>query len=233
MKSEKFITEKEKKKKAKIKAISSEDRVLSNKRKRIEEALFNASASGEDNYLNANYTFLKELQNISFDDFNILDASEEQVIDLMITINPKNPFDDFNILIAFDKKLVTLMTITDVIELSSHVVVDSDCFRHSFANRSIFITYEIIHSRLIKGIKDSQVQSIGRGTVILCCEVAGKRVTVNLPNVLHMSDMGVNLLSVDKLLDADIVVTFHKAGYTLAINNNLIVPTLAIEISSF
>ena len=222
LKPEKFMTEEEKKKKAKIEAISSGDGAPSNKRKRIEEAPSNASAPGEDDYLNANYAFLEELQDASPDDFNILGASEEQVINLMATMDPEDPSDDFDILTASDEELVTLMAATDAIELSSRVVVDSGCSRHSFADRSMFTTYETIHSRPIKGIGGSQVQPMGRGTVALCCEVAGKRVTVNLPNVLHVPDMGVNLLSVGKLLDADIAVAFHKAGCTLAINDNLV-----------
>ena len=34
--------------------------------------------------------------------------------------------------------------------------------------------------------------------------------------------MNINLLSVDKLLNIDIVVAFHKIDYILAIDNNLI-----------
>ena len=39
--------------------------------------------------------------------------------------------------------------------------------------------------------------------------------TVTLRNVLYMFDMSVNLLSIDKLLDFDIAVSFYKIEYTL------------------
>ena len=38
---------------------------------------------------------------------------------------------------------------------------------------------------------------------------------VFLINILHIPDMGINLLSVDKLLDADIAVAFQKIDYSL------------------
>ena len=59
--------------------------------------------------------------------------------------------DDF---IVLDKKLITLITI-DIIKLSSRIIVNFDYFHYFFANRFIFIIYEIIYSRLIKNIEDS------------------------------------------------------------------------------
>ena len=76
----------------------------------------------------------------------------------------------------------------------------------------MFTTYKKVQSRPIKGIEDSQVQPLGRGIITLNCLVNSKCVEVSLVNVLHMPDIGVNLLSVDKLLDTDIAVAFQKAG---------------------
>ena len=81
LKSEKFMTKEKKKKKIKI--FDFEDEFSSNKRKRIEETSFNASASGENDYFNVNYVFLKELNfiiyysNVNSNDFNILDAADD------------------------------------------------------------------------------------------------------------------------------------------------------------
>ena len=81
LKSEKFITKEKKKKKIKI--FDFEDKLLSNKRKRIEETSFNVSTSRENDYLNVNYIFLKKLNsimhysNINSNDFNILDAADD------------------------------------------------------------------------------------------------------------------------------------------------------------
>ena len=146
LKSEKFITKEKKKKKIKI--FDFENKLLSNKRKRIEETSFNASASEENDYLNVNYVFLKELNsimhysNVNSNDFNILDATDDQVINLIVTK-------------ALEYSLIT----ADFVNLLTRVVVDSDCSRYSFANRSIFIIYEKIYSRSIKDIEKSEVQS--------------------------------------------------------------------------
>ena len=202
LKPEKFMTEEEKKKKAK--ASGSGDEPPSNKRKRIEEAPSNASAPGEDDYLNANYAFLEELDstmhypNVNPDDFNILDAADDQVINLIATE-------------ALEHSLMA----ADFVDLLTRVVVDSGCSRHSFADRSMFTTYEKVYSRPIKGIGGSEVQSQGCGIISLDCVVRGECVTVTLRNVLHVPDMGVNLLSVGKLLNFDIAVSFHKTGCIL------------------
>ena len=145
-KSKKFITKEEKKKKIKI--FDFENKLLSNKRKRIEETSFNASASEKNDYLNINYIFLKELNfiiyysNINSNDFNILDAADDQVINLIVTK-------------ALEYSFIT----ANFVNLLTRVVVDSDYSRYSFANRSMFIIYEKIYSRSIKSIERSEVQS--------------------------------------------------------------------------
>lgn len=202
LKPEKFMTDEEKKKK-KAKATPG-DEPPSNKRKRIEEAPSNTSAPGEDDYLNANYAFVEELvsnmhyPDASPDDYNILGAADEQVINLIATE-------------SLDHGLMA----ADSVDLHTKVVVDSGCSRHSFADRSVFTTYEKVYSRPIKGIGGSEVQPLGCGTIKLECAIKGRRVEVTLRNVLHVPDMGVNLLSVGKLLDADIAVAFHKTGCSL------------------
>ena len=144
LKSEKFITKEEKKKKIKI--FDFENKLSSNKRKRIEETSFNVSASEKNDYLNVNYIFLKELNfimyysNVNSNDFNILDATDDQVINLIVTK-------------ALEHSLMT----ADFVNLLTRVVVDSDCSRYSFANRSMFIIYEKIYSRSIKNIERSEV----------------------------------------------------------------------------
>ena len=44
-------------------------------------------------------------------------------------------------------------------------------------------------------------------------------VIVTLRNILYMFNMSVNLLSIDKLLNFDIAVSFHKIEYTLIKND--------------
>ena len=116
------------------------------KRKRIEETLFNASTLGENKYLNINYTFLKELNSIiyyidpSLDNFNILDMTNNKKV-----IN----------LIVVDSSLKYNLITANFVDLYSHIIVDSNYSRHSFANYSIFITYKKTYSRSIRGIKSN------------------------------------------------------------------------------
>ena len=78
--------------------------------------------------------------NINSNDFNILDATDDQVINLIVTK-------------ALEHSLIT----ANFVNLLIRVVVDSDCSRYSFANRSMFIIYEKIYSRSIKDIERSEV----------------------------------------------------------------------------
>ena len=40
--------------------------------------------------------------------------------------------------------------------------------------------------------------------------------------MLYIFNINVNFLSIDKLLNVDVIVAFHKIDYILAIDNNLI-----------
>ena len=212
LKSKKFITKEKKKKKIKI--FNFENKFLSNKRKRIEETSFNVSASEKNDYLNINYIFLKKLNfiihysNINSNDFNILDATDDQVINLIVT-----------------KALEHSFMITNFVNLLTRVVVDSDCSRYSFANRSMFIIYEKIYSRSIKSIERSEVQLQDYNIISLDCVIRKECVTVTLRNILYMFDMNVNLLSIDKLLNFDIAVFFHKIEYILIKNDLKLIDT--------
>ena len=212
LKSKKFITKEKKKKKIKI--FDFEDEFLSNKRKRIEETSFNISTPEKNDYLNVNYVFLKELNfiihysNVNSNDFNILDAADDQVINLIVTK-------------ALEHSLIT----ANFVNLLIRVVVDLDCSRHSFANRSIFITYEKIYSRSIKDIERSEVQLQDCDIISLDCVIREECVTVTLRNVLYVLDMSVNLLSIDKLLNFDIAVFFYKTECTLTKNDLKLIDT--------
>ena len=131
--------------------------------------------------------------NVNSNDFNILDAADDQVINLIVTK-------------ALEHSLIT----ANFVNLLTRVVVDSDCSRYSFADRSIFIIYEKVYSRSIKGIEGSEVQSQGYNIISLDCVIREECVTVTLRNVLYVLDIDVNLLSIDKLLNFDIAVFFHK-----------------------
>ena len=56
--------------------------------------------------------------------------------------------DDFHVLGAAEQEqIIHLMSVNSEVELRSQVVIDTGCTRHSFADRSAFITYEPIQSR--------------------------------------------------------------------------------------
>ena len=124
--------------------------ILNVKRKRIEKALFNASVSGENNYLNVNIiytskkndylhihmTFLNELNdqshsNLILNDFNILN--------IIIQTNQNENENLINLII--NPNLNKSLSFIKFMNLDTRVVINSNCTRHFFIDRLIFITY--------------------------------------------------------------------------------------------
>ena len=226
MKSEKFINEQKKKKKTQIDIIYADIDVSNVKRKRIEKALSNVSTPGEDNYFNINMAyapkkddylhihiiFLNELNdqsrpNLISNDFNILNA-----------INQINQ-DENPINLITNPDLNKSLTFVKFMDLDIRVILNSDCIRHFFINHSIFIIYDKIQSRSIKNIENVKIQPLVCDIINLNYNVNDKRVTLMILNVLHVSNMSVNLFSIKKLLDVNIEIAFHKKGCALTQNN--------------
>ncbi len=67
--------------------------------------------------------------NISFNNYNILDTANKQIINLIITK-------------SLDYDLIT----ADFIDLYIKIIINSNCSHHSFANYSMFIIYKKIYS---------------------------------------------------------------------------------------
>ena len=146
--------------------------------------------------------------NVNSNDFNILDAADDQVINLIVTK-------------ALEHSLIT----ANFVNLLTRVVVDLDCSRYSFVDRSMFIIYEKIYFRSIKSIERSEVQFQDCDIISLDCVIREECVTVILRNVLYVFDMGVNLLSIDKLLNFDIAISFYKIEYILIKNDLKLIDT--------
>ena len=89
----------------------------------------------------------------------------------------------------------------------------------------MFIIYEKIYSRSIKNIERSEVQLQDYNIISLDCVIRKECVTVTLRNILYMLDMSVNLLSIDKLLNFDIAVSFHKIECILIKNDLKLIDT--------
>ena len=89
----------------------------------------------------------------------------------------------------------------------------------------MFIIYEKIYFWSIKDIERSEVQSQDCDIINLDCVIRKECVTVTLRNVLYIFDMNVNLLSIDKLLNFDIAIFFHKTKCILIKNDLKLIDT--------
>ena len=77
--------------------------------------------------------------NIDSNDYNILDTINKQIINLII----------------INFALNEILIIVNFINLYFRVIIDFNCFRYFFVDRSMFIIYEKIYFRFIKNIDEN------------------------------------------------------------------------------
>ena len=83
--------------------------------------------------------------------------------------------------------------------------VDSGCSNHMTFNKSMFSSYTTAHTSSVELGNSNTVKVLGTGTVVIPISVNGKRVKCILKNMLHVPELGYQLLSVP---------TFDKSGLT-------------------
>ena len=162
----------------------------------------------KNNYLYTYMIFLNELNNQSYsnfilNDFNILDV-----------INQVNQNENF-INLIMNSNLNKRLSSVNFMNLDIRIIIDFNCTRHFFIDRSIFIIYIKIQFRFIKDIKDVKVQSFVYDIINFNCNINNKRVILTILNVLHIFDINVNFLSIEKFLNVDIEIVFYKKDYVL------------------
>ena len=108
-------------------------------------------------------------------------------------INQANKNKNFiNLIINFNlNKKLLFVKFTN---LDIRIMINFDCTRHFFINRSIFIIYIKIQSRFIKNIKNIKVQFLIYNIINFDYNVNNKRVILTIFNVLHVLDININLL---------------------------------------
>ena len=96
------------------------------------------------------------------------------------------------------KNEIVFMAVPHKIDLHSRIIIDLVCSRYYFADRSAFITYNVLskNTRLIQGIDGSAIRPMATETVKLNYQVGSKPVIVQVPNIYHVPDIKYNLLSV-------------------------------------
>ena len=109
--------------------------------------------------------------------------------------------------------------------LDIRIMINFNCTRHFFIDRSIFIIYIKIQSRFIKDIENIKIQSLICDIINFNYNINNKRVILTIFNVLHIPDINVNLLLIKKFLNVDIKIVFHKKNYVLIQNNITLIDT--------
>ena len=109
--------------------------------------------------------------------------------------------------------------------LDIRIMINFNYTRYSFIDRSIFIIYIKIQFRFIKNIKNVKVQFFICDIINLNYNINNKRVILTIFNVLHVFNININFLSIQKLLNVDIEIVFHKKDYALIQNNITLINT--------
>ena len=192
--------------------------ILNIKYKRIKKALFNASVSKKNNYLNVNITYISKKNDYLYTHITFLNKLNNQNHLNLISNN-------FNILNAINqnknenKNFINLITNSNLnkrllfinfMNLDIRIMINFNYIRHFFINYSIFIIYIKIQFRFIKNIKNIKIQFFIYNIINLNCNVNSKRVILTIFNILYVFNISVNFLSIKKLLNINIKIVFQK-----------------------
>ena len=88
-------------------------------------------------------------------------------------------------------------------------IMDSVATKHMTLYRAAFDTYEVITPYNVHLDDNSVVEAIGMGSIIVEAIVKGKINQIRIKNVLHVSKLHANLLSVSKLVSNGLKVQFN------------------------
>ena len=88
--------------------------------------------------------------------------------------------------------------------------VDSGCSNHMTFNKSMFSWYITAQTSSVKLGNSNTVKVLGIGTVEIPISVNGKRVKCMLENVLHVPELGYQLLSVPTVDKSGLTTSFHS-----------------------
>jgi hypothetical protein len=102
-------------------------------------------------------------------------------------------------------------------------IVDSGASSHLCNDRSKFGRFWESQIKTIGLANGEECIVGGEGLVLLeTLDLDGKTVKLKLSNVIYVPDLKMNLLSVGKLVDKGVAVTFDGSGCILAINKEII-----------
>ncbi|KAF4547063.1 Ankyrin repeat-containing protein 17 [Elsinoe fawcettii] len=96
-------------------------------------------------------------------------------------------------------------------------VLDSGCSRHMTANRGCFVTFNEDHNGTVTIANGEKLQVQGGGTI----EVPIQGKSTQITGVLHVPDIGYNLLSIGQLVDRGMTCQFFKHTAKLVRNGSI------------
>ena len=106
--------------------------------------------------------------------------------------------------------------------------VDSGCSNHMTFNKSLFSTYTSGHPSSVELGNNNTAKVAGVGIVEIPILVNGKRVKCVLQNVLHVPDLGYQLLSVPTFDKSGFTTSFHSARCWIS-NGSKLLATATIK----
>ncbi len=100
--------------------------------------------------------------------------------------------------------------------------IDSGCSNHMTYNKSLFSSYTCAHPSAVELGNGNTAPVRGKGTVEIFISVHRKRIKCVLQNVLHVPDLGYQLLSVPTFDKSGLTTSFHSLRCWITNNSNLL-----------
>ena len=105
------------------------------------------------------------------------------------------------------------MSKADVTDFSAYSwILNSGATTHICAQLEVFVTYQMIPQKLVKGLGDKPVAACGQGTVLLQTHANSEKYMLHLHKVLYVPGVQQNLVSIGRIVSAggDVFFDCHK-----------------------
>ena len=112
---------------------------------------------------------------------------------------------------------------------SSNWFVDSGCSNHMTFNKSLFSSYTSGHPSTVSLGNNNKANIAGIGKIEIPILVEGKRVKCTLKNVLHVPDLGYQLLSVPTFDKLGLKTSFESGRCQISAGSRLLATATMLE----
>lgn len=122
--------------------------------------------------------------------------------------------------VNYTKEIIALPINYNVSSEDQHWYLDSGATEHMSSRRTSFVNYESMTGKTVTIADKRKVFVVGKGDIFINAYVNKKVIKICLKDVLHVPDLGPNLISMNKLTCLRYKIVFSKNDCSIFNRNN-------------